>query len=133
MKYLLDTNVCVGAIHQGIPKLTARFLSVPTQDKVICSVVRYELFYGAYKSQRTSTSLPIMENFLASYLNLNFDEKAARVCDRLRAELERKGTPIGPHDLQIAAIALANHLTLVTHNVSEFSRVPHLLWEDWEI
>jgi tRNA(fMet)-specific endonuclease VapC len=133
MKYLLDTNVCVNVIHQVIPKLTARFLSVPTQDKVICSVVRFELFYGAYKSQRRSTSLPIIEAFLKPYPNLDFDENAARGCGELRAELERKGTPVGPYDLQIAAIALTHGLTLVTHNTREFGRVPNLLLEDWEI
>lgn len=133
MKYLLDTNACVNAIHQAIPKFDARFILVPQQDKVICSVVRYELFYGAYKSQRRSTSLPLIEGFLASYPNLDFDEKASRICGELRAELERKGSPIGPYDLQIASIALANELILVTHNTREFSRVPNLPLEDWEI
>ncbi|MGH9802879.1 MAG: type II toxin-antitoxin system VapC family toxin [Blastocatellia bacterium] len=132
MKYLLDTNVCVNAIHQTVPKLTARFLLVPNRDKVVCSVVRYELFYGAYKSQRRSTSLPIIEAFLSQYLNLDFDESAARVCGELRTDLECKGTPIGPYDLQIAAIALTHNLTLVTHNTREFSRVPNLILEDWE-
>jgi len=133
MKYLLDTNVCVNAIHQGIPKFNARFILVPPQEKAICSVVRYELFYGAYKSQRRSTSLPIIEAFLSNYVNLGFDENAARICGELRADLERKGTVIGPYDLQIAAIALAHYLTLVTHNTREFSRVPNLTLEDWEI
>lgn len=133
MKYLLDTNVCVNAIYQVIPKLTARFLLVPTQDKVICSVVRFELFYGAYKSQRRSISLPTIEAFLKPYLNLDFDENAARVCGELRSELEHKGTPIGPYDLQIAAIALTHGLTLVTHNTREFGCVPNLLLGDWEI
>lgn len=133
MKYLLDTNVCVNAIHQGIPKFNARFILVPPQEKAICSVVRYELFYGAYKSQRRSTSLPIIEAFLSNYANLGFDENAARICGELRADLERKGTVIGPYDLQIAAIALAHRLIVVTHNTREFSRVPNLMLEDWEI
>lgn len=133
MTYLPDTNVCINAIYQVILKLTARFLLVPTQDKVNCSVVRFELFYGAYKSQRRPISLPAIEAFLKPYLNLDFDENAARVCGELRAELERKGTIIGPYDLQIAAIALTHGLTLVTHNTREFGRVQNLLLEDWEI
>ena len=133
MKYLFDTNVCVNAIHQGIPKFNTRFILVPPQEKAICSVVRYELFYGAYKSQRRSTSLPIIEAFLSNYVNLGFDENAARICGELRADLERKGTVIGPYDLQIAAIALAHRLIVVTHNTREFSRVPNLILEDWEI
>ena len=51
----------------------------------------------------------------------------------IRAQLAAQGTPIGPYDLQIASIALANRLTLVTHNTSEFSRVPGLALEDWEV
>ena len=103
MKYLLDTNVCVNAIHQGIPKFNARFILVPPQEKAICSVVRYELFYGAYKSQRRSTSLPIIEAFLSNYVNLGFDENAARICGELRAVHQscrtRRSIPI--HDCPI--------------------------------
>src|SRR5215813_9463784 len=132
MKYLLDTNVCVGFLNQRKPLLTQRFLSVPTSDKVICSIVRAELFYGAYKSQRQVSSLQVIENFLAGYLNLDFDIAAARIQGEIRAELERKGTSIGPYDLRIAAIALANNLILATHNTSEFSRVPNLALDDWE-
>lgn len=132
MKYLLDTNVCVGFLNQRKPLLTQRFLSVPTSDKVICSIVRAELFYGAYKSQRQISSLQIIENFIAGYNNLDFDIAAARIQGEIRADLEKKGTPIGPYDMQIAAIALANHLTLVTHNTAEFSRIPNLGLDDWE-
>ena len=133
MKYLLDTNVCIGFLSQRKPLLTQRYLSIATSDKIICSIVRAELFYGAHKSQRRATSILSIESFLAGYPNLDFDATAARIFGDLRADLESKGTPIGPYDLQIAAIALSNHLTLVTHNTAEFSRVPHLLWEDWEV
>jgi tRNA(fMet)-specific endonuclease VapC len=132
MKYLPDTNVCVGFLNQRKPLLTQRFLTVPTLDKVICSIVRAELFYGAYKSQRQVSSLQVIENFLAGYPNLDFDIVAVRIQGEIRADLERKGTQIGPYDLQIAAIALANKLTLVTHNTDEFSRIPHLTLDDWE-
>jgi len=132
MKYLLDTNVCVTFLNQRKPLLTKRFLSVPASDKIICSIVRAELFYGAFKSQRQPGSLLTIETFLSGYPNLDFDADAARIYGRIRAELEKKGTPIGPHDIQIAAIALAHNLKLVTHNTSEFSRVANLSLEDWE-
>ena len=64
--------------------------------------------------------------------SLPFDDAAAEAYGRLRAELARRGMPIGPNDLMIAAIALAYGFTLVTHNTSEFSRVPGLRLEDWE-
>nr|WP_233258286.1 PIN domain-containing protein [[Phormidium] sp. ETS-05] len=57
---------------------------------------------------------------------------AANLFGRIRSQLESQGTPIGSYDLQIAAIALAHNLTLVTHNSREFSRVEGLRWEDWE-
>jgi tRNA(fMet)-specific endonuclease VapC len=133
MKYLLDTNVCVTFLNQRKPLLTKRFLSVAAPDKIICSIVRAELLYGAFKSQRQSSSLHTIEAFLSGYPNLDFDADTARIYGQLRAELEKKGTPIGPNDLQIAAIALAHNLTLITHNTSEFSRVTNLSLEDWEI
>lgn len=61
-----------------------------------------------------------------------FDIAAARHFGTVRASLSRQGQMIGPYDLQIAAIALANDLTLVTHNTREFARVPDLRLEDWE-
>jgi len=132
MKYLLDTNVCVTFLNQRKPMLSKRFLATATSDKVICSVVRAELFYGAYKSQHQPGSLLTIESFLSGYPNLDFDQMASRIYGEIRADLERKGTPIGPHDLQIASIAHAYSLTLVTHNTSEFCRVQNLLPEDWE-
>lgn len=61
-----------------------------------------------------------------------FDDLAAERYGELRAHLDAAGTPIGPNDLMIASIALANSLTLVTHNTGEFSRVPGLRLEDWQ-
>lgn len=133
MKYLLDTNVCITFLGQRNPVLNKRFSIVPAQDKIVCSIVRAELYYGVYKSQRPQINLLKIDSFLAHLPTLPFDDQTARVYGVLRADLESKGTPIGSNDLQIAAIALANHLTLVTHNTSEFSRVPNLMWEDWEV
>ena len=64
--------------------------------------------------------------------SLPFEAKAAQICGQIRAKLQAKETPIGAYDLQIAAIALANNLTLVTHNTREFERIENLALEDWE-
>lgn len=133
MKYLLDTNVCINAMRQRLSIFTQRFLAVPDRDKVICSIVRAELYYGAYKSKWPQNSIIDLQGFLQPYPNLDFDLSASQVCGEIRADLARKGTPIGPNDVQIAAIALVNGLTLVTHNTREFSRVQNLTLEDWEI
>jgi tRNA(fMet)-specific endonuclease VapC len=75
----------------------------------------------------------LLGRFFAPFASLAFDDVCADHCGRLRSELAAAGTPIGPNDLLIAATALAHELTLVTHNVREFSRVANLRVEDWEV
>lgn len=132
MIYLLDTNTCIGYINRRRPAIYQHFLSVSPDDVCICDVVKFELYYGAYKGSRTVENLQILDNFFADLTSLPFDVKAARICGQIRAKLQAKGTPIGAYDLQIAAIALANNLTLITHNTREFERVENLALEDWE-
>lgn len=76
--------------------------------------------------------MAVQRRFLQPYRSLPFDDTAAEIVGLLRARLTTQGTPIGPYDIQLAAIALANNCTLVTHNVREFGRIPELQWEDWE-
>jgi tRNA(fMet)-specific endonuclease VapC len=100
---------------------------------MLCDVVKFELYYGAYRSSRQQQNLALLEQFFSEFQSLPFDGESAIVCDRIRTQLESKGTPIGAYDLQIAAITLAYDLTLVTHNLREFNRVENLKLEDWEI
>ena len=132
MKYLLDTNVCIGYLSGRAPGVLERLRSLPRSDVAVCSVVKAELFYGAARSTDPERSLAAQRQFLGQFASLDFDDRAAEVAGRIRAVLARRGEPIGPGDLQIAAIALANGLTLVTRNVREFSRVEELVVEDWE-
>ena len=74
----------------------------------------------------------VVERFLEPFTSLPFDDLAAEHYAQIRHALERVGQRIGAHDLEIAAIARARDLVLVTHNVSEFARVPGLQWEDWQ-
>ncbi len=110
-----------------------RLLVTPIQEMVVCSVVKAELFYGAMKSNNPTRTLERQQQFLAQFVSLPFGDEAAIVFGEVRASLASAGTPIGPYDLQIAAIALANDLTLVTHNTREFSRVNGLRLEDWQV
>ncbi|MEZ4710611.1 MAG: type II toxin-antitoxin system VapC family toxin [Caldilineaceae bacterium] len=132
MTYLLDTNVCIRYMNGRAPAVLQRLQALQPPDVVVCSVVKAELFYGAQRSQNPERALAAQRQFLQPYLSLPFDDAAAEIADRVRAELAVSGTPIGPYDLQIAAIALANACTLVTHNVREFSRISDLMFEDWE-
>ena len=133
MKYLLDTNVCIRYFNGRSPEVLQRMRSTPPDSIVVCSIVKAELFYGAMKSQRPQQTLTGHLQFFSQLQSFPFDDAAARLFGDIRAELARKGTLIGPYDLQIAAIALANNLTLVTHNTNEFSRVPNLYLVDWEL
>jgi tRNA(fMet)-specific endonuclease VapC len=132
MKYSLDTNTCIRYINGRSEALRRKLPTVPARDIVVCSVVRSELAYGAAKSQRPEMSAAKQAQFLRPYATLPFDDGAALAYGRLRAYLEQAGTPIGPYDMQIAAIAIAHELIIVTHNTREFGRVPGLKIEDWE-
>jgi len=95
--------------------------------------VKAELRYGAEKSTRRELTLQKLEVFFARFCSLPFDDAAAQAYGTVRAELARRGRPIGPNDTLIAAIALAHDLVLVTHNTEEFRRVPGLTLEDWQL
>jgi len=130
--YLLDTNVCIRYLNGRAPGVLERLRKQEPGDIAVCSVVKAELFYGAQRSQNPKRSLAVQRQFLQPYRSLPFDDAAAEIAGLLRARLAALGTPIGPYDVQIASIALANGCTLVTHNTREFSRIPDLLLEDWE-
>jgi tRNA(fMet)-specific endonuclease VapC len=132
MTYLLDTNTCIRFLNQRSQKLIDRLTDTPDEDICVCSVVKAEMFYGSQKSERREKNLAVQRVFFGRYVSLPFDDAASEHYALIRADLERRGQPIGANDLLIAAIALAHDLTLVTHNVSEFSCVVGLRLEDWE-
>lgn len=113
--------------------LKQKLESTITKDIAVCSIVKAELFYGSMKSINPQRNLILQQQFLSQFISLPFDDLAATTFGTIRAQLEALGTPIGAYDLQIAAIALTNNLTLITHNTREFQRINNLLIEDWEI
>src|SRR5688572_7181827 len=132
MPYLLDTNAWVAVLRQRDPQLTARIASNRQTDILLCSVVKAELLYGAYHSPAPQKNLQQLTPLFAAHSSLPFDDASADHYGQIRAVLDAQGKPIGANDYMIAAIALANNLTVVTHDVSEFSRVPGLRVEDWQ-
>lgn len=132
MKYLLDTNTCIRYINGRAPQIREHFSSVNDSDITINTITLGEMFAGSAKSQFPQQSRAKQDAFFIRFRILLFDETSADRFGSIRAYLEKRGTPIGPYDLQIAAIALVHDLILVTHNVDEFSRVPNLKIEDWE-
>ena len=132
MTYLLDSNVCIRLINNSSPAVTNRLASQQPEDILISTITQLELYYGAYRSAQQERNLQILQRFFSQFTIIPLDPEAARIAGRIRAELAASGTPIGPYDLQIAAIAMANNLILVTHNTREFGRVNGLQIEDWE-
>ena len=133
MPYLLDTNACVTHLRSRNALLTRRIQARPNSDLHLCSVVKAELMRGALRSSRPAANRAKVDTFVKPFVSHPFDDDAAEVFARLRFHLESLGTIIGPYDLQIASIALVHGLTVVTHNIAEFSRVPGLTVEDWEV
>ena len=122
MKYLLDTNVCVTYMRGKSALVKARLGSHPPADVALCSVVVGELRYGAEGATDPPKEHAKVDTFAAQFRSLPFDDAAASIYGRIRRDLESRGLVIGGNDLLVAAIALANDLTLVTHNTAEFAR-----------
>lgn len=133
MLYLLDTNVIVIYLNQRSLILKERLEAIAPEDIAVCSVVKFELFYGAMRSGNPPRNLAQQQEFLNLFISLPLDDAAATKAAEIRTNLAALGTPIGPYDLLIAAIAIVNNLTLVTHNTREFERVPELKFQDWEV
>lgn len=129
---LLDTNACIRILNRSSEPLIARLEATPPDQVRLCSVVKAELLHGARRSSRVEENLQLLSRFFAPIASLPFDDRSAAEYGVIRADLERAGTPIGPNDLLIASTARAHDLTLVTHNLREFSRVAGLRIEDWE-
>jgi tRNA(fMet)-specific endonuclease VapC len=133
MIYLLDTNVWVQFLRHKNALVIQRIQSHQPSDLRVCAVTAAELYTGCLQSAKPVENRTKVDALLGPYTCLPFDVAAAEEFAQIRHHLETQGTPIGPYDTQIAAIARATACTLVTHNTSEFSRVPGLQLEDWEL
>ena len=132
MTFLLDTDVCIDIIRRQPHSLLRKLQTCPLGEVAISCVTVAELEYGVARSSAPERNQAALDEFLLPFEVLPFDVTAARVYGPLRANLESKGTPIGPLDLMIAAQGLASGLTVVTRNVREFRRVPNLRVEVWQ-
>ena len=131
MRYLLDTNTIIYALKDALGKSALRIGEAAHDDVAICSVVEAELYHGATKYGRPSRRKAALDAFLQPFQSLAFDSVCVPEYARIRDLLERQGRRIGGNDLLIAAIALTHDLTVVTHNSTEFHRIPRLRVEDW--
>jgi tRNA(fMet)-specific endonuclease VapC len=130
LTYMLDTNICIYVIKNYPAELRKRF-NLLAEQLCISSITLGELNYGAEKSVRRLENLQAVEEFVYRLDVLPFSAKAAIHYGQLRAELERAGTPYGPHDMLIGAHARSEGLIVVTNNMREFARMPGLRAENW--
>ena len=129
--YLLDTNVWIHYLNNTTPSVRHRLEQCRPEDVFLSEIVRFELIFGALKSQRRTENMQVIQLLTAQFGTLPFDVTAAEVAAEIRHDLQRQGTPIGAYDVLIAATAIAHRAVLVTHNVGEFSRIPALRIENW--
>ena len=129
--YLLDTNICIYAMKNKYPSLSVKLFQIAPSEIFVSAITVGELEYGCAKSNWGTRSQTVMKLFLFAYTILPFESRDAAAFGRLRAELAKAGKPIGPYDIQIAAQGIARGITVITHNVGEFCRVPGLKVEDW--
>ena len=131
--FLFDTDTITNIVKpRPSQNLLAKLAGIEKEQQYISTITISEIVYGAEKSQRPEYHLHNLENILLPAVNIvGFDSKAAYICGQIRAELEKRGTPLDLADLEIASIAIANDLTLITNNVCHFKRIPLLKFENW--
>ena len=130
LKYLLDTNIVVYVMKRR-PVEVLQIFNQQSTRMAISAITLSELFHGAEKSMHVSANLLAIEDFCGRLEVLPYGPKASQHYGAIRSSLEKIGTPIGVNDLHIAGHARSEGLILVTHNVSEFARVPALQVENW--
>lgn len=127
---MLDTNICIYIINNRPAHVLERFQQYEMGDIAVSSITASELAFGVKKtcSQRNEEALRL---FLSPLAVLPFNEACVWHYASLRSELQAKGQVIGALDMLIAAHALSEKATLITNNVKEFERVPHLVVGNW--
>lgn len=130
MRYLLDTDTLV-YFYKRTGNCSQHLESLPDQDIAISTINLFELEFGLAKSSNPFPLRAFIRELSRRYNVVDFDTAASQRAGEIRAYLQLKGTPIGPYDVQVAGVAMARDLILVTRNTREFERVPGLRVENW--
>jgi len=131
VKYLIDSNICVYIINNRVEGSSEWIKAAGIENVMISSITVAELEYGLAKSSKYEQTQQALYKFLSGFDVVDFDMTCAQAYGMLRADLQRKGTPIGNMDMLIGATALAKNLTLITNNEDEFRRISNLNIENW--
>jgi len=133
MQYLLDTNICIYLIKKWPKKVIEHLKQHSPVDVAISVITLFELEYGVEKSQYRERSKAALTKFLTPLQIIDLDRPSAVEAAAIRAQLEKKGTPIGAYDLLIAGTAHSKDMILVTNNTKEFERIDNLHLENWAL
>ena len=131
MRYILDTNICIYIIKNKPKKVIIELKRHKPSEICVSAITYAELTYGVEKSMAVEKNRLALALLFSNIEVLNFDIKAAIHYGKIRAYLEKQGTPIGPLDMMIASHAMSLGYTVVTNNIKEFERVPDLKLENW--
>lgn len=129
--YFLDTNTCIYFLKGTHESIRTKLLSLSPGEIKIPSIVKAELLFGAYKSQRRKENTERTERFLEPFEVIPFTDAMTYVYAELRADAEKRGMPVRPNDLLIATIVKYMGGILVTNNIQEFRQIKGLKTENW--
>ncbi len=129
--FILDTDICSYIMRRSSARLLERIRAVSLDDQAVSIVTVAELLFGIRLSARLVQAKDAFDAFIPHLAVLDWDYSAAEHYVEIRADLKRRGSPIGSNDLMIAAHARSLDATLVTNNVREFRRVAGLRVENW--
>lgn len=131
MKYLIDANICIYIMNKRPPGIIKKFKAFEVGEIGVSTITVSELGYGVSKGIHREKNQRRLEQFLAPFDILAYDEMAAKFYVDIRLQLEKNSQPIGPLDALIAAHTLSRDLVLVTNNDREFERIENLQVENW--
>lgn len=131
--FMLDTDICIYIMKERFTQLLDRLEDIAASKTCMSAITHAELMNGVCKSERKEKNLMVLKTLIQSVQVIPFDEQAGEAYGHVRSDLEKRGEIIGNYDLLIAAHALSQKMTLVTHNTKEFKRVKGLKIEDWTI
>ncbi len=131
LQWLLDTNTCIAIMNKSPVHINQTLMKHPVETIGMSVISLYELEYGVSKSTKKAQNRKTLDGFKKYIQTYPWTEDCASLSGEIRADLEKKGTLIGPHDILIAAHALTLNATLVTHNLKEFKRVKGLNVVNW--
>jgi len=128
--YLLDSDTLIYFLN-GKKQVIERLSQTPINYLHTSRINYTELLYGAYNSTKVTDNKAKILPFLERFKMLEFDQSAADIFAKLKANLKKKGSIIADLDLMIASIAIANDCILVSNNTKHFERIAPLKLESW--